>query len=793
GFFLDTMDSYLIQSTNKTDQQKQQAALVQLVHRLKQQLPNALIITNRGFEVIPDIARDIDAVAAESLYAQWNNNDQNYQPVATEDHDWLINQLQNIQSRYSLDIIAIDYLPPSQRQQARTIAKKILDQGFIPWVATPAFDYVGIGSIEVMPRHILMLYDSHVTPDDTETQVHRFATVPLEYAGYIADIRDVNQPLPGGQLKGRYAGIVSWFSVANQNPAYPDWLSTQIDHHVPVALLGHPGFDQHPELFHKLDIEKVSSADIDTLEISHQDKLIGFEKNLTPRISDIEKLRVKPETQTVSHLRLKDKNSQSVDLVVTGPWGGLALDPAVIEEDFAYENNWIINPFTFFKMALKLPDMPIPNVTTENGRRLWLTHIDGDGFPSFAEAPGHKLGAEILRDRIISRYPVPHTVSIVEGELHGQPRHKKLSPRMEAIARSIFKRPNVEIASHSYSHPYDWRVMTEGMPADKAHGLPIPGYRYDLEREIKGSAHYIDTHLAPPDKKTKVMLWSGEALATEQGLKYARHAGLLNMNGGNTTITRSNPALSRISPMSRQVGAQLQIYAPVMNENVFTNNWHGPYYGFQQVIESFQLTDKPRRIKPINIYYHFYSGTKQASLKALDEVYQWAQTQETNPVFASEYIQKVQNFQTVGIAKKLEGGWQISGAEALRSFRLPKSLGWPDFNRSHSIAGARKLSDGIYLHTLAAQKQDLYVTPYIPQNTYLFQANGRIHQWQREGQQIHFNISAQVPILLEISTFSSQCKIQWQGGELTPETKTSPLRFRFPNKETGDATLICHA
>ncbi|HHJ20176.1 MAG TPA: hypothetical protein ENJ84_10215, partial [Gammaproteobacteria bacterium] len=142
GFFLDTMDSYLIQSTNKADQQKQQAALVQLVHRLKQQLPNALIITNRGFEVIPDIARDIDAVAAESLYAQWNNNDQNYQPVATEDHDWLINQLQNIQSEYSLDIIAIDYLPPSQRQQARTIAKKILDQGFIPWVATPAFDYV---------------------------------------------------------------------------------------------------------------------------------------------------------------------------------------------------------------------------------------------------------------------------------------------------------------------------------------------------------------------------------------------------------------------------------------------------------------------------------------------------------------------------------------------------------------------------------------------------------------------------------------------------------------------------
>jgi hypothetical protein len=36
------------------------------------------------------------------------------------------------------------------------------------------------------------------------------------------------------------------------------------------------------------------------------------------------------------------------------------------------------------------------------------------------------------------------------------------------------------------------------------------------------------------------------------------------------------------------------------------------------------MTEKPYRIKPINIYYHFYSGSKLAAFNALKEVYDWA-------------------------------------------------------------------------------------------------------------------------------------------------------------------------
>ena len=37
--------------------------------------------------------------------------------------------------------------------------------------------------------------------------------------------------------------------------------------------------------------------------------------------------------------------------------------------------------------ALRLPDMPVPDVTTESGRRMLLVHMDGDGFVSARSLP----------------------------------------------------------------------------------------------------------------------------------------------------------------------------------------------------------------------------------------------------------------------------------------------------------------------------------------------------------------------------------------------------------------------
>src|SRR2546427_737140 len=103
------------------------------------------------------------------------------------------------------------------------------------------------------------------------------------------------------------------------------------------------------------------------------------------------------------------------------------------------------------------------------------------------------------------------------------------------------------------------------------------------------------------------------------------------MNGGDTAITRSNPSLTEVRSWGLRKGGHLQIYAPVTNENIYTNLWHGPFYGFERVIETFEMTEAPRRLKAVDIYYHSYSASKQASIKALHRIYQWALAQRLNP------------------------------------------------------------------------------------------------------------------------------------------------------------------
>ena len=51
------------------------------------------------------------------------------------------------------------------------------------------------------------------------------------------------------------------------------------------------------------------------------------------------------------------------------------FQPIWVDLEYA---RWVIDPFAFLTQALQLPPMPVPDTTTENGRRLLLAHVDGD-------------------------------------------------------------------------------------------------------------------------------------------------------------------------------------------------------------------------------------------------------------------------------------------------------------------------------------------------------------------------------------------------------------------------------
>ncbi len=793
GLFLDTMDSYQLYAKDQAMLASQQAALANLIQKIKLQHPSVKLISNRGFEVMNKIGKHLEAVAAESLYSRWNNSAGSYQPVPIADRQWLQAKLTEAKNNHNIDVIAIDYVAPSDRSKAREVAGKISSLGFIPWVANPSLDYVGISNLEVIPREVLMVYDSTLNGPIEEAEVHTLLAMPLEYMGYVPIYHNIaTDGLPQGILKGAYAGVAIWNRGIVKDNGYPAWLAKHMDDGLPLAMFGSIGTRLTESLGTRLGLKQVDNVDPFSLRpnTNTNSSLIGFESPAPVRIDQFGMAVESNAPGNTSHLRYTDKFGLSIDTVITAPWGGLAIHPTILDLSFDSfrRKSWIIDPFEFLKTSLQLVDAPMPDITTENGLRLWFSHIDGDALPSWAELPGRQLGSEIIRDRIIKRYELPHTISIVEAEMSTPGREG----RMEKTARDLFALDYVEIATHTYSHPFHWQSLQRGSLSGK-HNLSIPNYRYDLDREIGGSAEYINANLAPPGKKTKVMLWSGDAVPLADALATADKYGLINMNGGNTTISKSQPTVAAISPNVRTVGGWTQVYAPIMNENVFTNEWLGPFDGFRRVIETLEMTERPRRIKPANIYYHFYAGTKKASLRSLEEIYDWSLQQDILPVLSSEYILKVPNFRTAGVARHLDGRWKVSGLGPIKSLRTLQKNSYPNLDGAQSLIGTKETHDATYIHTDGANTVTFSMQSSKPGRTHLVSANALIKHWKRRSaNRISVHFKGDLPVTFELSGKHSYCDFTAHGetirGQLTPHGNT---RFNLSTKDTGNATIDC--
>jgi len=756
GLFLDTMDSYQLFATTPEARQAQELGLVTLLRQIKERYPDIRLIANRGFEVLDTGAQYLEAVAAESLYASWDNNTQKYVEVKENDRQWLLGKLNKVRDEYNLDVIVIDYVPPSRRKEATAVAKVIAAHGFIPWVSTPALDYVGVGLLEPMPRKVLMLYDGNRVGSLYFSTIHTLLATPLEYMGYVPIYHDIStEGLPAAHLRGTYAAVAIAAQQTFKNPGFQQWMETQITDGLPILAIGNPGFTIDQTIAEQLGVATVSNIDIPTAKITKISSMIEYEKGLSPRVEGFAAYVQNRSDQNEAHLTYTDANSNTVDPVITGPWGAIALHPAAYTSDHDGITYWLIDPFEFISKALGKNPIPMPDVTTENGKRLFFAHIDGDALPSWAEFPGRKLGAEIIKDEVLQHYQLPHTVSIVEGEMTGFPQYIDRLPRMYQVARDIFAMPNVEIATHTYSHPFKWQKVA-GHKGSGKYNLKLDGYQFSPEREASGSADFINRNLAPEGKKTEVFLWSGDALPTERMLAAVKKSGLINLNGGNTRVTRSTPALSLVSPMARPVGDHLQVYAPIMNENVYTNDWLGPFDGYRKVIETLEMTEHPRRLKPINIYYHFYIGTKTASLRSLHEVYDWSIDQDIFPVYVSDYAVKVPDFRQVVMGRYLDGTWKATGLGSVRSLRMLDTDLLPDLSTSEHIVGATKLHDGVYVHTDGSDVVTFRTTEKAITLPHLVSANGAITHWSRTGNAIRFRVKGRVPVQIELGGSSLQ-------------------------------------
>ncbi|RMD78775.1 MAG: hypothetical protein D6809_05115, partial [Gammaproteobacteria bacterium] len=294
AFFLDTLDSY--QAVLPRERWAGQVAgLAALVGELGRRFPGIRLLLNRGFELLPrlraeglvegpagqgagagPVAGPVVGMAAESLYAGWDPATGRYAPVPEAERRWLLERLERARA-LGLVAVAVDYLPPGRREEARAVARRIAAHGVVPWVADPRLLTLGVGLLEVVPRKVLVLYDA--PPERLPyTEAHRFLGLPLEHLGLVPAYRSLREGLPEGPLAGRYAGVVSWFRRPLDRPgAFRRWVAARVGEGVPVVFFARLGFAPGPALSRRLGLAREGRSPGAGLRLLAQAPGMGFE------------------------------------------------------------------------------------------------------------------------------------------------------------------------------------------------------------------------------------------------------------------------------------------------------------------------------------------------------------------------------------------------------------------------------------------------------------------------------------------------------------------------------------
>ncbi len=764
GFFFDTVDSYQTVLKDKSKKSKYENSLINFIKSVKDIYPSKKILLNRGFEIFDNIKSYIDGIVVESLFYGLDLKNNGYREITEKERNWLLPILKKIKNE-GVNVIVIDYLPPKERKKAFEISKKIQKLGFIPYITNKEINTIGTSFFQIKPRRALILYDKRACPILMECGAHYMAQLILEYYGYIPYLREINTELPplDEPLVDKFGAIVVWLEV-NQvmNPKkFHNWVVKRIEEGNKIIFMDNFGFPLTDEYLKPLGIKsETNRGDGENYKVVYKDKSIGFESE--PFINFGERAIYPTGKNSKPLLVLENNKGQKTVPIALTDWGGYALYGAGTYTRFNV-TMWVVNPFYFFKKAFNITNYPVPDTTTLSGNRILYIHIDGDGFIQTLDYNPKKFSPEVVRDKFIKVYKWPHSVSIIEGEIAPWGAYPKLPhKKLEKIARSIFSLPNVEPASHSFSHPFKWSAVLSSIEIKKGYALKIKGYnRFDLNREILGSLRYINDRLTPPNKKAKLFFWTGDCNPPVEALKICEENGILNINGGDTDISYREPYLSLVAPMGVDKKGYFQVYASFQNENYYTNGWKSPYYAYRNVIQAFELTDRKKRLKPIDIYYHFYVVSKYASLKSLYDVYNWVSKQEVSPIFTSDYIRNVLSYRKSVVAYD-GSGWIIKTDGNLASLKINGKV-FVDIEKSKGIGGYRYLKDKNMTYIHLDRSGDYYLvlsykTDKDKNFSYIYSFNGFIKKVEIKNKKLIFLLSSYTPAKIKFAD-SFNCNI----------------------------------
>ncbi|MFT4901313.1 MAG: hypothetical protein ACI81V_000583 [Lentimonas sp.] len=744
GLFLDTADSmeFLIDADGKNRVQVE-SAMLDLIHRIRAEFPTGKIILNRALPLLAQLKGTIDAVMVESLFESYDFSEKHYQSTPAQDTTYLLDKLHSAVA-LGIEVFALDYVSPDRPQLAERTAKRIESEGFNALIGRPELMGTSLAPIRHIPRKIQVIYgtvsDASFLEYPSDTISFSIWQSSLEWLGYELIYHSLpNEGFPSLPASADYAGVMIDGDLkipTDQADAFLNYIEALLELKIKLVFTG--SFPEIPEnLKARLrqilglsgSLQSFALNGPPELELAYPDRF-GFEAPPVARISYFWDAQAPSGADIWLAAKSQDAEGNPIrmDAVYTCDWGGCLLEPYDFIVDDLKQNLLNFDPILLGAALFGANNYPVPDITTSHGERIFYSHVDGDALYAESATELGKYSGEVIRDRILKKYALPSTVSVITAEVRGLVKNTREHAPGDFVqlARSIFALENVEVASHTYSHPFYWHESDLNANKYSAQSLDV-GTDYttnliNFKEEIVDSVAYINATLVPDGKQCELLLWSGNCRPPPMALAVAEAAQILTMNGGDTTISSIRPFRAYISPKALQWRGQTQIFAANQNENVYNNSFgDGLYAGYSNVISTFELTNVPVRFKPVNVYYHFYSANRPDAFRALEQVFEWVIQQSLFPMTASQYIRAV-DASTDARIYRTSDGFSLQAETALRTWRFPAAMGYPDLANSSGVIGFNDHAGQRYIATDGRPVVSLKLQSTPPQTPYLIKS-----------------------------------------------------------------------
>jgi hypothetical protein len=403
----------------------------------------------------------------------------------------------------------------------------------------------------------------------------------------------------------------------------------------------------------------------------------------------------------------------------------------------------VIDPFVLFSRSYNAPTEPIPDVTTLNGRRIFFSTIQPDGWLSVL--PAKKFGdvppvaAEVLERRFIATHPeIPVTVGLLTGDLDPA-EVGPVAERSRLAARAIFAHRSVAPATAGHSLVRDWDFFAAYDPSLEAETLSSALAPTAVETSLVTSAvrslkdafaqvprtaldrnpgaprkyaatpfelsnetvHALEEVAAlSPSGATAAFIWSGDARPFPAALAAVQDAGAPAIGGGGGFAHDAAPSITNLWPIAAPSGdgLPLQIYSALSGDEAYTNHWSAPLFGFQALDQTLSRTEAPRRLKPFQLSYAAQSALDFGTRRAVERHLDAARDAEVIPVAAADYVRIAEGFSTYRAQPDGRNAWKVHDRGALQTVRFDNAQHLAlDMAASQGVIGARRKADALYI------------------------------------------------------------------------------------------------